>query len=290
MSEGLTESDCLTLATQLHNALESGLKKHTDVLDRPAVLARLFQLLKGSSKGLRLKVLDWTFSNYVGLELSRRIPHLLDLHAALSKRGLGMDHAHEFARDAYVYAVRDEIVGMPEDPAIVAALPEPNETGMVLIDVKAFVLQTPEDRYILVFNRRSPRWSLHVRRFWRSLAQELAEGRNLGALDCLKGRTDLTLSDMAKFSTPMTDYADDVEGGQYSRPSLRTFLDGSLIAGDPASGAGLTHRNRRDCGYIVSLEDGGEAEAVGFDAYVRLDSILYSLTSATMSLSLEPLD
>jgi hypothetical protein len=291
MGPMLTPEQMDAQAAQLLKLLRQGLTKDWNVLEEPQVLASMFHLMHRRSTDMRELSLENTFEAYVGQALKLRVPDLVRLHDVLAASGLGREHRYEFGNDAYVYAVADKQVTKPTDPGMLElfkdiGLEREEADRFEVTDVKAFVLETQSQQFIVVLNQRFGRWSLNIRRIYPSFEEEQAKGGYLGTLGDFVDRTDLTVHDIIALSHHAEQFADDIAGNNYpKRLSLKYYLDRTLVSGEEDAGRGLYYEDFRDEGYVASLKTNShgempEVEGMAAVGYGRIGYVMFNLMCA----------
>jgi hypothetical protein len=210
------------------------------------VVAELLRLQDSPTFPLRNLTLEDLLDVYVGQALLDKLPAYLALHAQLeAEEALSFEKCRTFGRSEYsIYALPTKTY----------------DTGGGII-VKAMVLQTLEGNFLVVLNHRYT-WTVHFRQFWPLLDDALQSTDWLPKLEEHRNANNLTLLDVAKLSSAMSNFSDDYPGVIHpARPSLASFLAGKLIAGEQSEGHGLRYGDGRDCGYIASLRDAAEPRA-----------------------------
>lgn len=262
----------------LKRMLEAETSVHWDTLERPHVLAALVLSSRRDRFSTRAHQLEQTLSNACGQLLVGLVQPYLTLHAYLVSQGhLDQASAMDLGRDAYLWSVADREFEDPQakgDEAFLRSLGLQCKTPPV--KVKAFVLQTQSQGFIVVLNQRSKKWSMHIRRVWEDAGAALASTDHLGALEAYRDRKDLTLADVIALVKHAQAFSDDTPGAPYpARLSLKSYLDGNMLARTEGAGRGLRYGDLRDVGYVASLDgswdfplaDGGyslDFEALGY--------------------------
>lgn len=247
------------LAKSLRTALEAGLNKRWNMLERPQVLARMLLTSQSDCLESRCHDLESLLGAYYGHVAVQWIGPCVALHAKLQTAGItSRDNAFEFASDACLWAVADRIVPLNDADRQIEALCLSDEGGAEYRSppklAKAFVLETQNRKYAFVLNQQYFRWSLHIRRYWADLQEAMASGHpHLFAEHA--ARKDLSLLDVARLAAGIADeYGDDLPGVPYPhRPHLSTVLNGSLEAGSKDAGIALRYGDGRDKGYVLSV-------------------------------------
>lgn len=209
--------------------------------------AELIHLQNSPTFPLRSLTLEDLLDVYVGQELHAKLPAYLALHAQLEDGGvLGFEKRLALGRSEYnIYAL----------PTMT------HKTSFGDAIVKAMVLHTLEGNFLVVLNYRFG-WTVHFRQFWPKLEDALESSEWLPKLDEYRNATNLTLLDVARLSSAMSNFSDDYPGViRPARPHLASFLEGKLIAGEEGEGPGLSYGDGRDVGYIASLRDAAEPRA-----------------------------
>ena len=280
------ETDLRAVGQSLRALLDSMVSKQWAILERPVALAHLFAEPKSDVMELRSVELESTVNAFVGMAVAAMIPNLKALYDLLVSQGReSRDTAYEFGCDCEVYAVPQRRTEEPPDPVILNILSEFGRAEVVpptILVAYALVLYTQSRSYILVFNEVFDRTEVHLRRFWTSTAELETEQYGLGQY---AKRTDLTIRDVVALCSQAEDYADDLPGvGCPRRPSLDSFLRGTLLAGDEGSGIGLRYADGRDKGYLFSTASGSRDNTVAEDmlafGYGEAGPVLYRLASA----------
>jgi len=252
----LTQAEIAAHGAKLHALLNAGLTKEWAILERAPVLAALFELCdRGGDGDIRNLTLEGTVNRYVGFALQKEMPRYVALHDKLVESKFNTkDNRFEFGNDAYAYALLDAEHVIPPDNAInwKAIFGEDYVSPPTIIKVKAFVVNTQSRDFLVVLNNNYDRWSVHFRRIFPSLQDELEAGY-IGDMDKYRDSNNLTLLDAVKIAKSASKFADDFPDVSYpSRLSLETFLQGNLIAGDEKAGLGLRYADFRDVGYLAS--------------------------------------
>lgn len=215
----------------------------------------------GSSRSLGLESM---LDAYYGTVLGPMIDQYRKLHAVLVKQKRTSDKAkYDLGRDTYVWAVRTrKSTEAPKKDAtmdkLYAALNKRFNTDMAPSaqkrEVRALVLETQRQRYIVVMNHEGRQWSMHIRQFWRDIDEALANETCLNNMDQFEDPQMLVAEDIVKLASQAADFSDDLPRvTDVQRPALSTYLEGNLWAGDSASSVGLQYGDARDPGFIASV-------------------------------------
>ncbi|KWT98254.1 hypothetical protein WDL1P1_00285 (plasmid) [Variovorax sp. WDL1] len=244
-----------TLAASLRVAMEAGCCEQFSLLERPVVLAELFELKRRDKAALRNLELESTMANYVGLAVQGVLAGYVALYDKLVAEGHDASNSFEFGNDAYCYFIPHREVEAEEVPAGAKGL-----LGLIGGEklpphvVKAFVVETQSTNWVVVLEERFGRHTLHIRQFWDDPAL-LDSPDYHGTFDQYTG-SNLSIKDVVRLAAEAADrFSDDMPGVNYpKRPCLNTFLRGSLVPGHKDAGIGLRYADGRDKGYVLSYE------------------------------------
>lgn len=211
----------------------------------------------------------WTADAYIAELLKRALPKYEELYDKLvQKSKTSAAERYDVGSDVYVYALNVE----KQQP----------EKGLFSEYTKYLVLQTQRSNYVVVMQGRNGQgaYEVHVREFWPDILAVLEgteHSANTHDVADAAERTDLTIKDLATFSHALTYVSDDVgENRWVTRPSLRSFLTGSMIPRDKEAGVGLRYGDARDSGYVLS------ARAPGLDlSDLTVDAVLSNYASVS---------
>lgn len=239
----------------------------------------------------------------IGRILTENIPAYLSLHARLVEKGYTLQNWGETGScDRYGCAVADiaaaprtsrEWCDKEEDLTKVLidelkaekALP----SGPPDIAVKAMAFRNQSYNFIVVLNSRFNRWSIHIRQYWDVLPDLDGETYLGYGLDKFK-TAPMSLTEAISLSKALSRYSDDVPGTQFiNRPSLATFTNGTLKAGEQSGGRGLRYADGRDAGYLVSCRETKDdvelAEDVDWNSLNLLFGVLAEIEGVCFSTS-----
>lgn len=246
-----------TLSFALRMRLEAGLSKEWHLLERAYPIA---MLLEQNSPGI-MDLLSVEFNNlcdaYTGLRAERWVEPYLELHANLMQSGnTGEEIKFKYGSGSSVWVAADrkakKTIRNTVNPAAFTRdfLDAPSTSP-----AKAIVLELPSRSFLIVLNQHFGKWSLHIREFWPDIRDALKSGDMHYALLEAQSQQHLSVVDVVRLSNAACQYGNDLPGVDApTRPHLSTFLDGSLIAGEPEAGNGLLLGDSRDRGYILSFK------------------------------------
>ena len=290
MNTLLNTVEQLTLAKEVDQLLGSNIDPRWCVIERPQVLARYFGLNPSDNMTADSRALCSTIDAHCGQSLQRVLPAYLALHAHLVANDINEANQYKFANDSYIYTVADrQFDGKALDIDIPGI--RGNSTTPV-VQAKAFVVKTQSRNYLVVLHERYLTGTVHIRRFWDDL-QESLNAPGYALMSDYADRSDLTLNDVILLATQAAEYySDDLPGNCYPRrPSLQSFLRGSLDVGEESAGRGLRFGDARDLGYIASLEVSGTGRFTAKDmskiGISELVAVMYNVASAFDSLNIE---
>ena len=251
-----------TLADVVKTTIDRGLAKAAlEWLGKPELFGTFFAKEEPHSMEPSSLTLEWTVDNYVAHLVRRALPHYVRLYDDLVKQGATCEEDRfDVGSDVYIYAHQHQ--------GDTGASNSSKRTSKVM------VLETQNRNYVIIlvgWGTKAPR-ELHIREFWPDI-QQVISGENAWLAEDLReaaARKDLTIQDLAKFGASLMRVSDDVEGNYFPvRPSLRTYLEGSLMPGDEKAGLGLQYGDARDPGYVLS------ARAIGGEmGFIKLEHLL----------------
>lgn len=280
------EPDYKAKGVKLAECLTSLVEKKWDVLQKPQVLASLFNHEDWTDSGFELRNITFesTFGAVIGQRMHAALPKLLEMHAKLVSDGVISDETkYDLGRDSYIYSVADkEVPAKPSGIDFKAIFGQDYVETPKKVKIKAMVLETQSTQYIVVMNYQLGRWEVHIREYFKDLRDAMAEAYLLN-LDNIKAADNLTIFDVVRLARVAAVYADDFQGNPYpSRLSLASYLNGSLIGNDEDAGLGLRYADGRDEGYVVSYEDSDRPEAkdVLWGGYAALHNVMARLGMA----------
>lgn len=287
----LTAERMQEIADELRQQLEGQMTRKWDLLERPIILAGMFAREKRNPIDAQSHDFESMQDAFYGVRTADMLAPSVEFHADLTAAGhISEETKFEFGNDAYVWAVADRTA--PETDlglnwkAIYGEDYERPPLDPEARKAKAFVLETQSSSFLFVMNYDYGRWSeLHVRQFWPDINEELAGEGYLLNLDSVKGRTDLTIVDLVKYSTRACGYSDMLPGVDFpERPSLAGILKDSLFGGEDDAGIALRYGDFRDRGYIFSVkverEGRPKLEKVVYTDIGRIRYVAANLSSA----------
>jgi hypothetical protein len=248
-----TPNELKALAASLRVALHGGCSKEFALLERPVALAELYDLVRADKATLQNLELEATLSHYVGLAVQGVIPGYVALYDRLVAKGYDASNPYEFGNDSFCHYIPQRVVEAETLSGEAKALLGLFGKETLPPDVaKAFVVETQNTNWIVVLTPRYGRHDLHVRQFWRDPAV-LDSPDYHGGMEQYTG-ANLTIKDVIRLAAEAANlFSDDMPGVHYpQRPSLNTFLRGSLVPGHKDAGAGLRYADGRDKGYVLS--------------------------------------
>ena len=241
--EIMTHEQINAHAKAVLDTLMAGLPERWGTLVLPQVCAGLFQAMPDMQPtDIRHFQLENMFDSFIGQAIHARLPDILELASALEKNGFGEENALEVCNDTYIYAVA---------------------RGDGAVKVKAFVLETRNGNFIIVLNSaEKDQRTLHVRRVYPELKDEIENDGFLDGLEDYQDRKNLNIHDVVRLAKYAEKFADDVEGNAYpARWSLKSFLQSDLVVGLSCCMA-LRYGRIGDDGYVVSLTYKSRTEPV----------------------------
>jgi hypothetical protein len=228
--------------SQLHDSATDMLEhlaKHTQgewgSMERPDILARMLEVHPDEDMNITSDEFEAVASSFIAFRAAALVAPYVGMHACLVSNGyISAESKFEFCNDGYVWAV-----------------PARGAKG----EAAAIVLETQSRSFIIVLNKSFGQWNaMHLREFWPDFNDDVAQGGLLRNISDLRERTDLTIQDIVAWSTKACAYSDDLPSVSYpARPSLNSFLKGSLLAGQETAGIGLENGNHSDKGYVLSV-------------------------------------
>ena len=259
-----------TLAGDITKLLDAALPGDMTGQDRMQVLSQVV----GPTNTSRVGGLPLTgfLETYLGLQLAPWVPKMVQLHQALENgKHTSFEEAFDLGSDASVYGVPTRTLA-PEKrqkgdqvDKLMATLcasfgvsedllaPGPREARML-------VLTTQSELFIVVLNKSSGAWSMHIRKVWLDLTTENdceVEFRR-GPLDDQLDRPSLTPADLVCTVKYAEHFSDALPGQSYpARLPLAAYLGDDVVpfARDKKASAGLQYGDHRDNGYLLSIEE-----------------------------------
>lgn len=242
----MTREQISAHAKTVLDTLMAGLPQEWGDLVLPQACAAVFQAMDESpttaATNIRHLKLENMFESFVGQAIHAQLPGVLELASALEKNGFGEENALEVCNDTYIYAVAERHSA---------------------VKVKAFVLETRNGNYIIVLNcAEREQWTMHIRRVYPTLKDEIDNDGDLGGLEDYQGRKNLSIHDVVRLAKYAEKFADDVGGNAYpQRWSLKSFLESDLVVGMSCCTA-LRYGRLGDDGYVGSLTYRSRTEPV----------------------------
>lgn len=227
-------------AEDARQVMKTALPGAEGVVSRPYAIAEMLQQSPGESGTLSV-AFEKMVGAYYATALGPRISEYLAVHTMLSERGYVSES------DRLRTGMNDFLWAVPARNVESA----PDDVDAEPVAALALVLETPSRCFIIVFNYDFA-WSMHIRQYWRAI-QDVPGS----ALHRQKTRA-LSAEELVVMSSDAVDFSDDVPGAAFlRRPSLETYLNGTLLVGRDDSSAGLRYGDCRDPGYIVSVKETG---------------------------------
>jgi hypothetical protein len=226
----------------------------------------------------------WMADQYFAELVKRALPKYESLYDSLVRRGAtSADEEFDVGSDVYIYALHDDV--------------QPKEKSRPGEYIKTLVLRTQRNQYVIVLrgNRPQKACEVHIREFWPDILAVLDGDDSFPDTDDIvdaADRTDMTIKDLATFGHCLKHVSDDVEGNHsIERPSLRSFLSGSMIAGDKDAGPALRYGDGRDRGFILSARTAGfDGDSLVVEDALSANFEIVSFVMSTMGFAVETVE
>lgn len=253
-------SDLFALSASAGAALSAAASPAHTSLTMPALIANVARntVKQGNGKFLLEQAVGVTLAS----EVLEQIPRYVQLHAALVAGGNDMKHWRTWNNGSMCFVA--DIDGVPDAFPDLAnpedfvdemldrmAAEDADPRGSPSMCVKVMAFRSPPYNYLVIMNRRYGQWSVHLRRYWDrlddQLACELAQYTDSG----------IPLEKAIEYAEVLLKYA-----SLPRRPDLKIFTEGNFQAGHKFAGIGLRSQDYGDAGYILSCKQAsGEAQS-----------------------------
>ena len=195
-------------------------------------------------------------------QVIEQIPRYLQLHAALVAGGNDMNHWRTWNNGSMCFVV--DVDGEPDvfpdlanqddfvdDMLVRMAAEDADPRGSPSMSVKVMAFRSPPYNYLVIMNRRYGQWSVHFRRYWDRIDDQLASELEQYA------DSGIPLDKAVEYAEVLLNYASFPR-----RPEISIFIEGNFQAGHKFAGIGLRSQDYGDAGYILSCkQSSGEVQS-----------------------------
>lgn len=226
----------------------------------------------------------WMNDQYFAELVKRALPKYESLYDSLVRRGAtSADEEFDVGSDVYIYALH--------------GAEQPKEKPRAGEYTKTLVLRTQRNQYVVVLrgNVLQKACEVHIREFWPDILAVLDGDDSFPNTDDIvdaADRTDMTIKDLATFGHCLKHVSDDVEDNHsIERPSLRSFLSGSMIPGDRDAGPALRYGDGRDRGFVLSARNTGfDRDSLQVEDALSANFEIVSFVMSTMGFAVETVE